>query len=559
VQLRDYQQASVSEVLAAVDAQEHPCLMLPTAAGKSAVLAALCHRFVQERGQRVLMLTHVKELIEQNSKRLHDYWRALTGGQFAPVGIYSAGLRQKRLGHQITYAGVQSIASRIEEIADTVDVIIVDESHLIPTKGEGRYRKVFAACPNAARIGLTASPWRLGHGSLCEGEGALFTRLLNPPGTSVREMVDAGWLAPLRSKHTEVQLLDLVGEVTKRGGEYVESELAAAVNLSEPNEKTAAEIVARMNAGDRRHCLVFCVSIAHAGEMARILTALGAPTGVVHGEMSSLERTDVLTRFRVGELRCVANVNVLTTGYDFPDLDMMAFCRPTLSPVLYVQMGGRGMRLKVDGTTPHKDCLVLDFAGLVRKHGPITDVRPPRAKGAAKGEMPIKTCPVCSELVTISCMECPSCAHVFEAPPKAVKLHTDDIMGERKKDGEATVTGWCWFNHQTREGKKMLAVEYVFKEPVEPVPEHEDTPRILLKAKRTVTEYWPVFSEEWARSKMKKLAEKCGVELTTDPRELMARLNAAPHPETVKLSLKAGWVRVGRAKWAAQKQEETAA
>jgi DNA repair protein RadD len=558
VQLRDYQQASVAEVLGAVDAGEHPCLMLPTAAGKSAVLAALCHHFV-EQGRRVLMLTHVKELIEQNAKRLHDYWRAQYGGQFAPMGIYSAGLRQKRLGHRITYAGVQSIAGRIGEIQDMVDVIIVDESHLIPTKGEGRYRQVFAACSGATRIGLTASPWRLGHGSLCEGEGAMFTKLLNPPGTSVREMVDAGWLAPLRSKHTDVQLLDLVGEVTKRGGEYVESELAAAINLSEPNEKIAAEIVARMNAGDRRHCLVFCVSIAHAGEMARILSALGAPTGVVHGEMSALERTDVLTRFRVGELRCVANVNVLTTGYDFPDLDMMAFCRPTLSPVLYVQMGGRGMRLKVDGTTPHQDCLVLDFAGLVRKHGPITDVRPPRAKGAVKGEMPIRTCPVCSELVMISCLVCPSCGHEWEAPEKAAKLHTDDIMGERRKDGVAPVAKWTWFYHQSREGKKMLAVEYEFSEATEPVGDDDLSGGYSNKKPRwRVTEYWPVFTEDWARSKLKKMAEKIGVELTNTGSVMIERLNAAPHPETIKLSLKAGWVRVGRHKWPAVEKETAA-
>lgn len=547
MQLRDYQVASVTEVLGAVDAGEHPCLMLPTAAGKSAVLAALCHHFVEKQGKRVLMLTHVKELIEQNAKRLHDYWRALTGGQFAPVGIYSAGLRQKRLGHRITYAGVQSIASRIGEIADMVDVIIVDESHLIPTKGEGRYRQVFAACSGATRIGLTASPWRLGHGSLCEGEGAMFTKLLNPPGTSVREMVDAGWLAPLRSKHTDVQLLDLVGEVTKRGGEYVESELAAAINLSEPNEKIAAEIVARMNAGDRRHCLVFCVSIAHAGEMARILSALGAPTGVVHGEMSALERTDVLTRFRVGELRCVANVNVLTTGYDFPDLDMMAFCRPTLSPVLYVQMGGRGTRLKVDGTTPHQDCLVLDFAGLVRKHGPITDVRPPRAKGAVKGEMPIRTCPVCSELVMISCLVCPSCGHEWEAPEKAAKLHTDDIMGERDPDGLARVESWFWYQHQASTGKKMLAVEYRFAERAQPIGEAR--PRAHAK------EYFPVFTDEWARAKLKKLAEKCGVDVCPVTSVLLDRLNGAHPPATVMLTMKGDWLRVGKHKWPRAEKE----
>lgn len=551
ISLRDYQRASVDEVLLSIDANEHPCLMLPTGTGKSVVLAELCRSLVVDRGQKVLMLTHVQELIAQNAKRLHDYWRSELG-TYAPVGVYSAGLKQKELGRAITYAGVQSIANRADELARIgVDAIVVDESHLIPTKGEGRYRQLFAALPNARRIGLTATPWRLGHGSLTEGEGAMFDRLLTPPGTTVREMVDAGHLAPLRSKHTDAQLLELVGAVHKRGGDYVESELSDAVNQEHPNALVAAEIALR--GAERNHWLVFCCSVAHAREMARHLTELGYPCGVVHGELSSLERTDVLTRFRVGELRAVANVNVLTTGYDFPAIDLMAFCRPTLSPVLYVQSAGRGMRPSLD--TGKEDCLVLDFAGLVKTHGPITDVRPPRAKGQSSGEIPTKNCPVCSEILLISCMACPSCGHEFEAPKQKVALHNDDIMGDVRKDGVATVASWFWFQHVGREGRKMLAVEYQFADPVYPV-DADPAERPKTKA----TEYLTVWHEgdagKWAREKLTKYAARCGVALTPATSVLLEALNAAPHPETVKLSIKNGWLRVGRHKW--RKEEQAA-
>jgi DNA repair protein RadD len=550
ISLRDYQRASVDAVLSALDEPEcNPCLMLPTGTGTSVVLAELCRSLVIDRGQRVLMLTHVQELIEQNAKRLHDYFRGQLG-TYAPLGVYSAGLKQKELGRSITYAGVQSIASRADELARIgVDTIIVDEAHLIPTKGEGRYRQLFSALPCARRIGLTATPWRLGHGSLTEGEGVMFSRLLTPEGTSIREMVAAGHLAPLRSKHTDAQLLELCSGVAKRGGDYVESELDAAVNQEGPNALVAREIVARGQ--ERKHWLVFCVSVAHAREMARHLTELGYPCGVVHGAMSALERVEVLAQFRAGEIRAVANVNVLTTGYDFPAIDLLAFCRPTQSPVLYVQTAGRGMR-PCEGK---EDCLVLDFAGLVKTHGPITDVRPPRAKGQSSGEIPTKNCPTCSEILLISCMLCPSCGHEFEAPKQKVALHNDDIMADVRKDGVATVASWFWFQHVGQAGKKMLAVEYQFDAPVYPVDADP-----AEKPKTKATEYLTVWHEgdagKWAREKLTKHAARCGVALTPATSVLLEAMNAAPHPETVKLSIKNGWLRVGRHKW--RKEEQAA-
>lgn len=540
MKLRSYQEAAVSETLSELDAGENPCLMLPTGAGKSVVLAELC-RLLVERGQRVLMLTHVKELIEQNAKRLQDHWRA-SYGSYAPMGVYSAGLGQKEWGRQITYAGVQSIASRAGNL--TADVVIVDEAHLIPTKGEGRYRQVFAALPSAKRIGLTATPWRLGHGSLTEGDGVMFSKLVVPSGSTVRDLVDAGHLSPLRSKHTDTRLLELVGDVHKRGGDFIDSELAAAVNKTEPNELIAAEICARGQS--QKHWLVFCVSVDHAREMARILTGLGAPCGVVHGGMSSLERTDTLTRFRVGEYRAVCNVNVLTTGYDFPDLDLLAFCRPTLSPVLYVQMAGRGMRLK--SHTDH--CLVLDFAGLVATHGPITDVSPPKPKGVKAGECPIKTCPECSELVLISCTLCPTCGYQFPAAEehKRPALHNDDIMGEV---GVGIVASWTWREHvSATSGKKSLAVDYRFAGGA--LVEYTDG--VGRKRVDKATEYLAIWHPDpagkFAREKLERIVKGSGGTMHRSASMLIEEMNRRPPPQSVKLSMENGYVRVGRKKWA---------
>jgi DNA repair protein RadD len=566
MQLRPYQQTSVTRMIAAVDAGQNPCVVLPGAAGKSVVVAEICRILVEERNKRVLMLVDRKELIQQNANKLREVYQHHVGHR-APLGIFSASLKRKQAGFKITYGGIHSVAASIRKhgpgALGEFDFCLIDEAHGIPTKGQGMYRSTLEDLRSLRpmqTLGLTATPWRLGHGSIADGEGALFDHLIDDV-VSVRELVEQGYTAPLFSKQTDVKLLDLVGEVKKRGGEYVESELAAAVNLAEPNEAISAEIILRGQEKDRRHCLVFCVSVAHAKEMARIITSLGKKCGVIHGAMSDLERDDALTRFRCGEWWGLCNVDILTTGYDFPDLDMIALCRPTMSPTLYMQIVFRGMRLKVGGTTPHQNCYVLDFAGLIGEHGPITDVRPPRPPGEKKGSggAIVKPCPKCAELVLISCMVCTDCGYEWEAVAKKPVLHTDDIMGERRQDGVAGVTSWFWWAHTAKSGKRTLACEYTLDQPTEPLTGTDES----AKKVRVATEYLTVWAEgdpgKWAREKVERYAAKSGVELIGETKELIERLNAGAPPQTVKLTLKGGYVRVGWHKWVAKSEVRQAA
>lgn len=539
--LRDYQSATIAAIHAYNRANpgKNPCVVLPTGAGKSVVLAELCRHALQNWPDlKFLMLTDVKELVSQNAAELREMWPG------APLGIYSAGLRRKQLGHPITFAGIQSIERKVSDLGH-IDVMIVDECHMIHHKDQGRYRKVIAELrainPRLRVIGLTATPWRLGHGLITEGDSVIFHDLIQVEGTSIQELVDAGHLAPLSSKHTNVQLLDLVKEVEKRGGDFVESQLAAAVNKSEPNQLIADEIIRRALAADRKHWLLFCVDVAHAQAMAELLTERGHPTGVIHGAMEHLERTDVLTRFRVGELRAVTNVNVLTKGYNFPAIDLLGLLRPTLSPVLYVQQAGRGMRLK-----PHTDsCTVLDFAGLVATHGPVTEVRPPKKKTAKPGEAPVKPCPECDELVSINCHQCPACGYMWpvedkkDAPPV---LHNQDIMGDAE---EFTLEGWRWSVHVGREsGKPSMRVDYT----VAPTDR---------AGRYAISEFFTIWhgdqGEEWARQKLRRIADNAGVENLTRlygmADELATRLEAGQPPERIKAKQDGKFWRVTSRKW----------
>lgn len=447
--LRDYQQRAIDQLYEWLrNNKGNPCLVLPTGSGKSHIVAALCKdALTQWPETRVLMLTHVKELISQNAEKMRQHWAG------APMGIYSAGLRQKNLSEPITFAGIQSIRNRAEEIGHT-DLIIVDECHLISHKDEGGYRqlinKLTGINPHLRVIGLTATPYRLGHGYIDDGE-ALFDDRLEP--VTVEELIHKGFLATLRSKSTTNEL-DTTG-VHKRGGEYIESELQAAVDNYDTNSKVIHEVINR--AGNRKSWLFFCAGVDHAEHIAEELRQQGITAETVTGKTSMARRAEIIEQFKAGEIKALTNANVLTTGFDYPDIDLIAMLRPTLSPALYVQMAGRGLRPK--SHTDH--CLVLDFAGNIQVHGPITRIEPPQKAGKGDGEAPIKICDECNEIVHISVMVCPECGFEFpKADDKvALELHDDCIMGS-DTTLKMDVKSWQWDEYTSRAGNIMLRTTY---------------------------------------------------------------------------------------------------
>ena len=457
--LRHYQQRAIDQLydwLAENDG--NPCLELPTGSGKSHIVAALCKDALQNWPETtILMLTHVKELIEQNAQKMREHWPN------APMGIYSAGMGKRQLGEPITFAGIQSVRNKSEQLGH-IDLIIIDECHLVSHRDEGSYRSLIAELtainPALRIIGLSATPYRLGHGYITD-KPAIFDEIISP--VSIEELIHKKYLSTLRSKVTSARL-DVSG-VHKRGGEYIESELQAAVDNLDTNEAVASEIVAR--ADGRKSWLIFCAGVDHAQHMAETLRGMGVVTECVTGDTPKKERERILQDFKDKKITALTNANVLTTGFDAPDIDLIALLRPTMSASLYVQMVGRGMRVK-----QHTDhCLVLDFAGCVATHGPITYVRPPTKKGESQGDAPVKACPECGELVHLSAMMCPACGFIFEKNEKELKLRDDDIMGSDKKSME--VTSWTWRVHTSRaSGKDMLAVKYYGGLSDEPVIEY---------------------------------------------------------------------------------------
>ena len=526
--LRDYQQRTIDQLYQwfADGRKGHPCIELPTGSGKSHIVAALCKEAIQTWPEtRILMLTHVKELIEQNAEKMRDHWPN------APLGIYSAGMRRRDIGEPITFAGIQSVRNKADQIGH-VDLVLIDECHLVSHKQEGGYRKLIDDLtlinPALRVIGLTATPYRLGHGYITD-EPALFSDIIAP--VSIEELIFKKHLAPLRSKLTNHKLS--VDGVHKRGGEYIDSELQAAVDTDDHNVSVVDEVISL--AGDRRSWLFFCAGVRHAHNVADILTARGITSACIVGDTPKAERERIIAGFKFGEIRALTNANVLTTGFDHPDLDLIAMLRPTLSTGLYVQMAGRGMRPK-----SHADhCLVLDFAGVVQTHGPITAVNPKKATGKGEGEAPVKACENCFELNHISAKECVACGEPFPIPkPIKQTLHDDDIMGLDAT--EMSVTEWQWRRHISRaSGKEMLMVTYYGALSDKPVNEY-------------LTVMHDGYAGQKARVSLVKIASNAGVHGVTLDNQLddvAFDLNKATPPALIKFRQDGKFYRVTDRRW----------
>jgi DNA repair protein RadD len=507
--LRDYQQRTIDHLYQWFrnGHEGNPCLVLPTGSGKSHIVAALCKDALQNWPEtRVLMLTHVKELIEQNAEKMRLHWPG------APMGIYSASIGRRQLGEPITFAGIQSVRDKAHLIGH-IDLCIIDECHLVGHKDEGGYRTLLSDLKdinaNLRVIGLTATPWRLGHGLITDAP-AIFSDLIEP--VSIQELIQKKHLSQLRSKVTTSKLN--VDGVHKRGGEYIESELQAAVDTDENNIAAVKEVIER--AGDRKAWLFFCAGVQHAQNVRDVLKGFGIVAECVTGATTKSERERILALYKAGEIRALTNANVLTTGFDYPDIDLVAMLRPTMSPSLYVQMAGRGMRPK--SHTDH--CLVLDFAGVVATHGPITAVQPPKKAGSGNGETPVKLCEACNELCPISARKCPACGAPFPEPEKKpLTLHVDDIMGI--EGTKMSVRSWIWRKHTSKaSGKEMFAVTYY--------GDLSDPP---------VTEYLTVTHDGYAGQKAVKtlldMANKSGAIIDGDDLEETAKIMTKATPPSV--------------------------
>ncbi len=374
-QLRDYQRDAVSATIKHFQkSDESAVIVLPTGSGKSLVIAELARL---AKG-KILVLTHVKELVEQNHQKYESF------GQKAD--IYSAGLKQKSNDKQITFASIQSAARNLSDFSQHYSLIIIDECHRVNIekakeanidkgqdkekereKDSNQYQQVInqlrKANPHVKLLGLTATPYRLGmgwiyrkhyRGIIRSAESRPFEHCIYE--LPLRYLIKKQYLTEPKLIDATIEQYDFSSLQENKVGEYKQSDIN---HLLDKNHRVTQGIIEQVIelAQKRLGVMIFAATVEHAEEIKSYLPA--SQSALITGATESKDRDQLIIDFKQQNIKYLVNVSVLTTGFDAPHVDMIAILRPTQSVSLYQQIIGRGLRL-YEGK---KDCLIIDYTG----------------------------------------------------------------------------------------------------------------------------------------------------------------------------------------------------
>lgn len=481
-QLRPYQQRAIDELMDWLHRHNdgNPIVDACVGAGKSIIIAELCKRIIDLDPQaRIVMCVASKELCQQNLEKLRAIW------EDAPAGVCSASLGQKDMDSQIIFATIGSIAKYAHELGK-VNILIIDECHNVNSDNAGMYRTFINdikkyGSPYVCVIGFTGTPFRGDGIWLWQGKDPLFA------GTATRvtmdELLKLGFLSPLVIDQKTPQTIDTTG-IRTLGGDYVVKDLENAVIDPEIITATVKDLCER--AGERKKWLIFCVTIDHAeavlAELRKVAPnyfTLSIKPEIVTSKTSNIARADILERFKrpfnyPDAVNCLVNVACLTTGFDAPATDLIALLRPTKSPVLYVQIAGRGMRI-AEGK---QDCLWLDYTSTTRDLGPVNLIKGRnKINVVTDGTAPFKYCPECGNMNPIHATECVECGEPIPAnvnqPHNSTASNALPLHGFQPIVPSAfNIVQIGYYKHQGKNGKPpTMRIDYHVDGEIAPISE----------------------------------------------------------------------------------------
>ncbi|AXT30839.1 DEAD/DEAH box helicase [Pseudoalteromonas tunicata] len=354
--LRHYQQEAVQNTLSHFrKTSDAAVIVLPTGAGKSLVIAELA-RLAK---RKILVLAHVKELVEQNCEKYQSYG--------LKASIFSAGLKQKSLKEQVTFGSVQSLGANLAQLNEPYSLLIIDECHRVDNTETTQYNKVISQLkslnPDLKVLGLTATPYRLGmgwiyhhhyHGFVRGSSESPFVKCIYE--LPLRYMIKNKFLTPPEVLDAAICHYDFAALATDSFGRVSGNDLNQMLKENQRATKAIIEQVIELS-NERQGVMIFAATVEHAKEILSYLAEHNAV--LVTGETDNTTRDNIVRDFKARKIKYLVNVSVLTTGFDAPHVDFIAILRPTESVSLYQQIVGRGLRLSPGKT----DCLVIDYAG----------------------------------------------------------------------------------------------------------------------------------------------------------------------------------------------------
>ena len=413
--LRPYQDVAVSDASKALDDRKNTIVVAPTGAGKTIMLSALIGKRYK-KGNRVLVLQHRNELVEQNMMKFSKINPSMK------TSIVNGTV--KNWDGDAVFSMIQTL-SRDNNLAKRpkFDMVVIDESHHVAAD---TYKKVINAVRDdneySEIVGFTATPNR-GDGKALKG---IFDNCSHQ--IELTTLIREGFLVPPRAFVIDVGVKDKLSEVRKLANEFDMEQVEAIMNRTIINQRVVQEWLDR--AGDRK-TVVFCSTINHANALLDEFLAEGINAEVVTSETPKKDRSQILHDLEHGDVQVVVNVAVLTEGFDAPPVSCIVLTRPCSYKSTMVQMIGRGLRIidpELYPNTIKKDCLVLDFGTSIITHGALDEGvnLAGNENDGAEGVAPTKECSNCGWIVPQNSRVCPNCGHLFEAQDKS-ELHDFEL------------------------------------------------------------------------------------------------------------------------------------
>jgi DNA repair protein RadD len=332
-------------------------IVIPTGGGKSIVIAET----LKELNEPAIITCHSKEILEQNYKKYISYG--------FKAGIYSASVGIKDI-QDVTFVTIGSVVEK-PELFSHIKIVLIDEAHGVNSKkDDGMYNRFLKALNNPKTLGFTATPWRLntdGYGGsqqkfLTRTRPRVFDRMIYYVQAS--ELFEQGFLSPLKYYSIPGFDQDMI-KSNSTGADHDEKSINAY--YQKINFPASIVRVAESLKKYRKNCLIFTRGISEAYELANSVKGIE----VIHAKTKKKDRENILKRFFSGELWGIANVGIMTTGIDFPQLECILVARPTMSLTLYCQMLGRGTRIH-----PEKEnCFIVDMGDNLRLFGTIENMK----------------------------------------------------------------------------------------------------------------------------------------------------------------------------------------
>lgn len=407
MKLRDYQQQAVDDIAAAFQSgARHPLLVAPTGAGKTVIFSHITQTEA-EAGNRVTILVHRQELVDQTSRALSKCG--------VPHGVI-AGERTDSRAHPVQVASVQTLARRLAKYTPP-HLVIVDEAH---HAAAGTWRSVLAHYGESRVLGVTATPERLDG----KGLGGTFDRLIMGP--DVADLIARGYLS--RPAYWSKPLVDTTRARTTMGD----------FNVQDLNDALTGAIMGDAVTEYKRRAeglpaIAFCPSIAKAEEVAAAFRGAGFRWDVISGELEKGHRRELVEMLGDGRLHGLSACEIVSEGFDLPVVTAAILLRPTQSLALHLQQIGRVLRVH-DGK---QNAVIIDHAGNLHRHGAAEDARvwslDGRPKKKGKSEAVMKDCPECYCCVHLACATCPECAHEFEVKSREIKQVEGNLVEYQSK------------------------------------------------------------------------------------------------------------------------------